>query len=255
TPRTCVGCHLQSYNNATNPNHKLAGFPTTCETCHTTLAWKPANFDHSRFFTLTGKHKTARCNQCHVNGIFKGTPRTCVGCHLQSYNNATNPNHKLAGFPTTCDTCHTTLAWKPSTFDHSRFFPLIGKHLNTKCSACHVNGKFKGTPRTCVGCHLSDYNKTTNPPHLSLAYPTTCESCHRPTGWSPANFNHRFIITKGPHRRACAECHRVPSNFKIASCTHCHEHNKTKMDQKHRNKKGYVYSSPACISCHPEGKE
>ncbi len=35
-----------------------------------------------------------------------GTPRDCYPCHQAQYDRTTNPNHRAAGFPTTCETCH-----------------------------------------------------------------------------------------------------------------------------------------------------
>ena len=56
--------------------HAQAG--NNCAQCHAQTAWKPASFDHARFFALTGPHKTA-CATCHVGGNFKRY--TCYGCH------------------------------------------------------------------------------------------------------------------------------------------------------------------------------
>ncbi|MFQ5507027.1 MAG: hypothetical protein ACE5F1_19830, partial [Planctomycetota bacterium] len=199
TPRSCVGCHLADYNLTTDPNHKTRGFSTSCEQCHQTASWRGATMvDHNRFFPLTGRHKLASCASCHPDGRFKGSPRTCVGCHLENFNEAKNPDHRLAGFPTTCESCHATSAWRPSSFDHDRFFPLLGRHKMARCSECHLNGRFKGTPRSCVGCHLDDYSKTTDPNHNLAGFPTTCESCHGNSAWKPANFDHsRFFTLTG----------------------------------------------------------
>ena len=39
-------------------------------------------FDHfTTGFELVGKHRDVPCEGCHVNAVFKGTPRDCVGCH------------------------------------------------------------------------------------------------------------------------------------------------------------------------------
>ena len=35
-------------------------------------------------FALTGAHQKTRCESCHVRGVFKDTPKTCIGCHTQS---------------------------------------------------------------------------------------------------------------------------------------------------------------------------
>ena len=71
----------------------------------------------------------------------RGTPRTCVGCHLAKYQATTNPNHQAAGFPTTCETCHraTDTSWDQGTFNHTWFPITTGKHAGNPCSACHTN--------------------------------------------------------------------------------------------------------------------
>ena len=38
---------MATYQATKNPNHVAAGFPTTCETCHTTAQWPGAKFDHN----------------------------------------------------------------------------------------------------------------------------------------------------------------------------------------------------------------
>jgi hypothetical protein len=85
--------------------------------------------------------------------------------------------------------------------------------------------------------------------------------CHTTNGWSPSTFNHDqqyFPIFSGKHRNKwanCSICHTNPNNFAVFSCITCHEHNKTKMDNEHRNVSGYVYNSQACYNCHPNGTQ
>ncbi len=259
TPRTCVGCHLSKYQATTNPNHQAAGFPTTCETCHkaTDTSWGQGTFNHAAVFPLQGRHATAACASCHINGVYGGTPRTCVGCHLSKYQATTNPNHQAAGFPTTCETCHkaTDTSWGQGTFNHAAVFPLQGRHATAACAACHVNGVYGGTPRTCVGCHLAKYQATTNPNHQAAGFPTTCETCHKATdtSWGQGTFNHTwFPIVTGKHAgNPCSACHTNPSNYAIFTCVTCHT--RAKMDSEHRGRPGYVYDSNACYGCHPQG--
>jgi hypothetical protein len=214
TSRDCAACHLKNYNATTNPNHRTAGFSTTCNSCHSVQAWQPARFvDHARTrFPLTGAHQQVDCARCHVNGRFAGTPADCYSCHRQNYQGTTNPNHSAGNFPTTCDSCHSTNAWRPaSSIDHNKTrFPLTGAHKSLDCGQCHANGRFAGTPAACVSCHQAKYNSTTNPNHSSAGFPTTCETCHSTTAWQPANFDHnrtRFPLT-GAHRSTdCARCH------------------------------------------------
>ena len=47
------------------------------------LAQSPGSkFDHlTTGFELTGAHRLQPCESCHVDAVFKGTPRVCVTCH------------------------------------------------------------------------------------------------------------------------------------------------------------------------------
>ncbi|HYL93069.1 MAG TPA: hypothetical protein VEW69_07910, partial [Alphaproteobacteria bacterium] len=190
---TCVGCHLQDYNLTKNPNHATAGFSQECSTCHNTVTWLGATFDHNTQtkFPLTGGHIGLQCSQCHTGGNFSATPTQCVGCHLTNYQQTTNPNHAANGLPQTCEQCHNTASWGNAQFDHSKTaFPLTGAHVSVQCVACHVGGKYAGTPTQCVACHLTNYQNTTNPNHASAGFPQTCEQCHSTASWLTATFNH-----------------------------------------------------------------
>src|SRR5712672_2462577 len=40
-------------------------------------------FDHlSTGFELDGVHRDLPCESCHLNAVFKGTPRDCGTCHI-----------------------------------------------------------------------------------------------------------------------------------------------------------------------------
>jgi hypothetical protein len=208
-------------------------------------------------FALVGVHATQACTACHRNNVYKGTPRDCYGCHRTAYDRTTSPNHAGAGFPTTCDSCHSASSstWSAS-FDHNRFFVLAGRHLSAACSSCHKNNVYRGTPRDCYPCHQAQYDRTTSPNHRAAGFPTTCETCHRNSdaSFNQGRFNHTwFPITSGKHAgRACVECHTDPNNYKVFSCTICHDRAKT--DSKHAGRAGYRYDSAACYSCHPTGR-
>ena len=261
TPRDCVGCHLADYQRTTSPNHAAAGYATTCDTCHrpTDTSWTSGGFNHTSTFPLVGLHATQPCASCHKNGVYRGTPRDCVGCHLADYQRTTNPNHAAAGFPTTCDACHrpTDTTWQGAVFNHSSVFALVGLHATQPCANCHKNGVYRGTPRDCVGCHLARYQSTTNPNHAAAGFPTTCETCHRATdtAWNQGQFAHTaFPITSGRHvGLTCATCHTTPNVFAAFSClTGCHSRATT--DSHHSGRAGYRYDSAACYSCHPNGR-
>jgi hypothetical protein len=68
----CAACHTPPKDNF----HR--GVVPTCSQCHSTTAWKPATFDHDRYFSLRPPHD-ATCSTCHVGGNVQ--TYTCFGCH------------------------------------------------------------------------------------------------------------------------------------------------------------------------------
>ena len=228
TPATCVGCHLPDFQKASNPNHMALGLPQTCQECHTTSAWQPASFNHDAVgFPLTGGHAKLQCDQCHKAGNFNLTSTACVSCHLKDYQGTTNPNHLATGMPQQCEICHTTSAWQPASFDHSKTaFPLSGAHAQVPCALCHVNGNYNLTSAACVRCHLKDFQGTTNPNHVSAGFPQQCEVCHSTTNWTSATFNHAttgWPLTGFHTTLQCSQCH-TNGNYSLTStaCVSCH---------------------------------
>ncbi len=234
TSTLCFSCHQKDFAAATTPVPH-AGLPTTCEQCHDTIQWTDGKFDHSTTgFILTGMHTVPprQCADCHVNNNYSLNTTTCVSCHLKDFQGATNPNHVAGNFSQTCQTCHTTTAWQPASFDHSAVnFPLTGSHSvpPRQCTDCHVNNNYNLTSTACVSCHLKDFQNTTNPNHVQGGFAQTCEMCHNTSAWQPATFDHSksgFPLT-GSHMvppRQCADCH-VNNNYSITvtTCISCHQ--------------------------------
>jgi hypothetical protein len=237
TSTACVTCHLSNFQGATNPNHVAGGFSQTCQTCHNTSAWQPATFDHTTVgFPLTNAHADPPrvCLDCHTNNNYNLTSTACVTCHLSNFQGATNPNHVAGGFSQTCQTCHTTSAWQPATFDHTTVgFPLTNAHADPPrvCLDCHINNNYNLTTTACASCHLKDYNTATAPVnHAQAGFPTTCESCHDTVLWTHGKFDHSttgFTLTNS-HTvppRICADCH-INNNYNLTSanttCVSCH---------------------------------
>jgi hypothetical protein len=236
TSTACVSCHLKDFQGTTNPNHVTANFPQTCEQCHSTTTWLNANFNHSSTgFPLTGSHTVPprQCTDCHINNNYNITNTACVSCHQSDYNNALSPvPHAAAGFPTTCESCHDTLAWTDGKFDHSTTgFSLTGSHTvpPRQCTDCHVNNNYQLKSTACVSCHLKDFQGTTNPNHVSAGFPQQCELCHDTNVWTDSTFNHNntpFPLT-GAHTvppRQCTDCH-VNGNYTTlpTTCIGCHQ--------------------------------
>ncbi len=240
-PSTCYSCHTADYQRA--PNHAAQAFPRTCEQCHSTTAWLPAASGHTSF-PLTAGHTGLACTQCHTSGVFGPIPSTCYSCHATNYQAA--PDHATLAFSHSCEQCHTTTAWRPSTFTHTTF-ALTGGHAGLRCSQCHTGGTLGPIPSTCYSCHASKYQQAPN--HVALAYPQSCERCHTATAWLPSKFQHTFPLT-GHHSVACTQCH-PGGNTSSFNCLTCHTRSTT--DGHHGGVSGYTYDSPACYRCHPRG--
>jgi hypothetical protein len=265
TSTACATCHMNDYNTATSPvNHITAHFPTACEGCHDTVLWTNGKFDHATTgFPLTGAHVAPprQCTDCHVNNNYSLNSALCYSCHQKDYAGTNNPAHASAGFPTTCELCHSTSVWTDSTFNHNTTtFPLTGSHIvpPRQCTDCHVNNNYTTLPTTCIGCHQSDYNNTTNPGHSAQQqfFPTTCQNCHNTTAWTGATFNHsqytRFPTSHGNANNVCSTCHTNSNDYAVFQCTGCHGGNNS-ANFSHPRVSGYVYNSINCYQCHQSG--
>jgi hypothetical protein len=73
----CQTCHVAP----ADAQHR--GQIAPCATCHQSTSWKPATFDHAKFFPLEGDHNVA-CTTCHVGAVYK--TYTCYGCHAHERN-------------------------------------------------------------------------------------------------------------------------------------------------------------------------
>ena len=257
----CYSCHQADFTGTTNPAHVAAGFPTDCTICHSTTNWTTSTFNHATTaFPLTGYHLTMQCVQCHTSAsTYNGSlPALCYGCHQADWNGTTNPNHAAAGFPTTCDTCHTTTGWTGATFNHNNTpFPLTGAHTTVACNLCHINNVFAGTPTACYSCHQADFTGTTNPNHVTAGWPTTCTTCHTTTAWLPAtlpaSYHTFFPMNHGNANSVCATCHTNSADYSVFQCTTCHGNNNA-ATFRHPNVNGYVYNSVNCYACHKNGQ-
>ena len=234
TPRDCVGCHRD--------DDKHAGeLGSDCAACHRATRWDDVTFDHNKSaFPLVGSHQQVACSACHAGGHYRGTPTSCVGCH--------QADDKHGGqYGTDCAACHRVTQWSDATFDHNRSrFPLTGAHRSTACSQCHGGGTFQGTPRACVNCHAE-------PGVHAGRFGTSCADCHSTSAWLPAGYNgpHSFPMNHGGAGSSCSTCH--PSSLTSFTCTNCHEHSESRMQDKHKEISGFSMGS--CLNCHPGGRE
>lgn len=138
TPRDCAACHLKD-------DFHQGQFGIECGVCHTPEDWAEATFDHSKaVFKLEGAHRTVPCEQCHINGQYKGTPLQCADCHLE-------PDIHAGLFPGHCSTCHSVIAWIPAQFNQPHTFPIDhGEGGTNTCKTCHPTSM---QSYTCYSCH------------------------------------------------------------------------------------------------------
>src|SRR5215472_4803 len=135
-------------------------------------------FDHmTTGFELLGQHRDLPCEACHVNAIFKGTPKTCASCHgvgTQIRATSKPDNHIMS--TDQCEACHTPVAWRPAVnFDHTQ--------TRGSCSMCHNGQQAQGKPPNHIVTNLE------------------CDACHNTMTWAGAVFTHAGVKT------GCAICH------------------------------------------------
>jgi hypothetical protein len=137
-------------------------------------------FDHLKTgFNLTGAHDVAQCDNCHLESVFKGTPRDCSTCHSAGNRRGAARSKPANHIVTTtqCDSCHKTTVWTDATFSHVSLAP-------GDCLKCHdgkaATGKSSGHTPTIA----------------------SCDNCHTTTSWRKAVFNHTVVANM-----ACFTCH------------------------------------------------
>ncbi len=192
-------------------------------------------FDHlSTGFALSGQHENVRCEDCHVRGIFKGTPKQCASCHLQGalvdavfmpsnhFPISSPPLRSLTEFAN-CGACHTTSSFYGAHFAHDSVLPGT-------CAYCHGNFKFaNGVSAGHVNISIPNA-KAGQPAQMS------CDACH-----STISFALPFAVLPTGHiptSQPCATCHaggygagRTVMNHTGTEgmCTSCHAPGQTPM--------------------------
>ncbi len=209
---TCDQCHLIEYQETTEPDHTVLGYPASdCASCHSVEEWDPIIFDHE-------------------------VSTTCVTCHLLDYQNAVNPVHlSEEGYSENCQECHTdTETWLGASFDHSLTqFPLTGAHITSECAQCHGDGLYE-LPLTCEECHSPNQIATTTYELSSYDHVThniiqTCENCHTTDDWLQTIFDHvDFTET------ACEQCH-LPEHIASVDPPHDSGNIRSQCDLCHSN--------------------
>lgn len=230
TDTECESCHSDLASTVAAPDHMAQGWLNDCQRCHIATSWSSVGGFGHEDWPLTGAHSGADCMACHTTGQFTALDTACFSCHSAEYTGTADPDHVSLGFSTNCQSCHNTSTWQGARFQHT------------------------GISDSCITCHLDDYQATTSPDHQASGYQTACQDCHGTNSWQGATFNHSFPLTGDHGGMSCSDCHTTnsPPTFE---CIQCHAHRSSEMNDEHSGVSGYVWSSPACLSCHPNGSE
>jgi hypothetical protein len=206
------------------------------------------DFNHDQTgYALDFKHATVRCESCHVQAIFAGTPRRCDQCHsttgLIRASAAPSRHIRVTG---DCDYCHQPNSWLSVTrVDH---FAVAGS-----CQSCHdgvtASGKNSGhiqSSNVCDDCHRSFSWKGAVFDHSNVS--GNCSSCHNGVIADGKNPSH-IQSTNG-----CGDCHntygwtpvlRVDHGAVLGSCFNCHNG----IEASGKNSQ-HVASGNDCELCH-----
>lgn len=118
---------------------------------------------HHTNFPLTGYHLLTKCacEECHLGGVWKGTPRTCNECHNGTRSNAlAKPGIHI---PTTlqCGSCHTTISFSTGVnTNHTTFAGQCLSCHNGSYAAQGARGKPGDHPRTTLSCDSAGCHNT-----------------------------------------------------------------------------------------------
>jgi hypothetical protein len=175
-------------------------------------------------FPLEFRHVTVRCEACHVQGIFAGTPRRCAECHSYAgrIQASAQSSRHIPVIPD-CEACHTASAWETViVVDHAAVIgncqychngvTATGKHpehLQTGdvCDDCHSTVNWTGAlfdhgsvSGECITCHNGVIAEGKDPGHIQTA--VTCGDCHNTFGWLPV-----LRVDHGAVLGSCFSCH------------------------------------------------
>jgi Cytochrome c7 and related cytochrome c len=248
-PNDCKTCHAGA-GTATHKSGTHFASSDQCATCHTTVTFKPATFDHTDAGVPQGP---TSCFTCH-NGLrppadgksaaplgHVKTSDVCASCHIVAPTWVTTIKiHSVADpvvVAATCVSCHDG--------SHPPATPKSNLHFKTStdCASCHtlINwtvgiGKFNHSDpvaagATCVSCHdgapthAPALGKSSAPAPGHLPTSNTCETCHNTGAWKPAVFDHTTVVPG-----TCFTCHngtkatgKTPTHFATSNtCDVCH---------------------------------
>lgn len=250
-PGVLVKGHTDLQNDCFSCHTLLAGATTSkCTGCHKidkigmeAVSELTAFRQNPKTNLLHKSIKNIKCFDCHTehnglsrenaslkfshNVLSKQMLSDCAGCHIDK--KPEDDLHKKVNI--NCSSCHNTNDWKIGRFDHK----LLG--------AIEIN---------CITCHLTQ--KPNDGIHRNLSADIQCSQCHTSSEWKPSTFDHnKFFRFDENHPSDCKNCHNDQNNFKSYTCYNCHEHQPSRISEKHLEEGIRDFSN--CAKCHRSGNE
>ncbi len=215
-----------------------------------TKQWGVESHDKTNF-PLVGRHRTVSCRDCHLAGVFEGTPTACEFCHWERKQ---DDRYELR-LGIHCGDCHVPFTWKQvasNKWNHETAsgYPLEGVHRTLDCIECHSEKGLLNTAVDCFGCHENDYRETRDPDHTAAGFSMECHLCHfNNVSWSGGHYAHVTYLLKGQHKVAhCSDCHSNNQYKGLPSdCVFCHQEDyNSARDPDHRESRFPL----ECETCH-----
>lgn len=209
----------------------------SCYTCHPN-AEPVGPMDHEAYFpTATGTVHASAAYMAKVTA----DKNQCSACH----NSRTNRADEL------CAQCHAGVTPTPAT-THT----AVRGFTNTSpgCKQCHADATvFRLTqhPRRCQGPRREKCGNGSWTNH----HGARCQNCHINQAAclaDPACANDNSGGEVNPRAQLAMRTDKPWAiDFEKSGCIGCHEHTKSRMDNKHADVNGYTsYANPGCIACH-----
>lgn len=250
-PGVLVKGHGELRNNCFDCHSIGKGAPTeNCIACHNlsgigikTSAGLLIEKPNNKTNLLHKSIKDLQCYNCHTehNGLSRENAmvnfthsvlpeqmqKNCVGCHADN-----KPDNKIHNAVSSdCSSCHNTDSWKRAEFKHKLLF-----EKQNDCRGCHSNK----IPDDVL--------------HNGLTASSQCSQCHGTNVWKPSTFDHiKYFRFDDNHPSDCTKCHNVNENFKSYTCYNCHEHQPSRIADKHLEEGIRDFNN--CVKCHRSGDE
>lgn len=144
---------------------------------------------------------------------------------------------------------------------HTPNFPIAGTqgpHAGLTCDTCHGGtSSFRQFSCSNGTCHPQAEADAQHLNRLGYEfYGPSCYGCH-PTGVKEGALDHAklFPIANGQIHGwiNCNGCHQNPDTRKEVSCAIEGCHGQTPTKAQHPNVADYIWTTAACLSCHPNG--